>query len=1088
MKEGSSRDVAAVAFSVLFGTTFPVVGQFQFLVYRGSPGDYAVIAAGLLVVPLALLRRLDRLDRHPFWLATALGACAALAAVLSLLASIVVPNRLVGRYPEVTVGGATFSRHVFLVVPWLASCSTGMACAVLLAYQRGSVGSGGTGAWFAAWSSAGSAAVGGVMAHLSARLGWVAFAPLASFLLAATAAWSFHLVSSRVKAEDDAGSPTPTTLGSGGDGGFHAPGGFAQSTPQAHRAQPAPPSSPGPLSPLALVGDLLVLSGVVLLNQAFSTRKQALVSLFPFSLVAGVAGLAGTALVIVASRLNASSSQSRHGPPGSPRVLSLGRWSRNPGLLAVPLAILALTFAPLSKVAYSHPPAYWILLGVAFFLALWSTTLRAFHLASSRGRVGRLAGTLAVLALPFLLSQLISQGHSYDAGNAADLLVLVAVLFSAGAALVLAGVLTGDRWAGTSRPPGAVDGGSRPPAAKRRVTGMGSPAVVLALLVASFTAMLAAGLALDASSAGATSSSTHLAFPGTLPEGGVHVGEPFGICHGSDGTGGLEAEYNVQWNRKDLPWNFVERAPGSFVFNGRTVEDEFHEAPAGGGLELNLTMDILGNDGATLADLDPAGAGYYGVFLDNDTSHVGENLFGQVVDNSSSTIRLTKPPPGGRSLLVTYNQTTPFPWGDLAGGLDEYVENLNASGVKYLPILDYGNAIYGSAYSNYLNSSVLGEWRRFVTRAVERYAPFVDYWEVWNEPNNVFGHRIGTWRDFFDVLEAAADCIEASDPTAKVLVGGLGGTDEMEFLESIFANVMEADGYYDNFDGICFHPYSTKNPEDLLQHIEDYNRVCAGHGWTWDAGKVILCTEFGFPTNGTGHSGLVDPFREQADQVVKGMAIGAGVFDVFIWYCESDAPYGAWWDLDQRLDSEMYFGLFLGDASTPKPAAHAFNLTSRLLSDSVLQPDRLAFDLSPGVSAGDVFAYDYRKPDGAETVVLWNVLFTELEYRLSFPGRLDPSSAPIVYDIYTGTPRPAAWEYDPASNGTTVTLAGGYSPAVVTFKPASNPGRVTLRVVGNWFTAMQSVVLPAACGAISLVSLASIAWGGGTPPRRTGAT
>ncbi|GAB4321533.1 MAG: hypothetical protein Kow0069_25890 [Promethearchaeota archaeon] len=1032
--ETPKRQVTAFAAfcGASFGATTPVVVQFQYLVYRASWADALAIVTCLLLGPLAVVAWWGNRRRRVLltFVLASVGAAASFWGTY-----LVVPNKPVATYPPLVLAGTESSRYLGLVLATVACCSLAATAALrLLAGARPKASTG-------ASAVAAGTVTSAVGAHLSANFGWTSAAPFCALLAA-----SMALVAARWLPKPSA-TRDPERVREASAGAF----------------------------PLTL-GFVVLAWAAVYLNHAFQTRKQVTLAAATLATVAGVLASAflAVAWAVEFSGGRGDPSLAGLGPPGGLRVRPLVVC-----VLGTPLVGLALLLVPDDRqvLAVGELWASKVPLGAALALFLFGAFGGMPALLRSSSKAGRSAGATLTLALPFALQQASSAAAGLDVTNWSEVAATTSLLLVAGAALVGLGALVASRsvWP-VARGAAANVAVAAETKRERRHVGRsrGAPKAVnvsfLALLVASASSWAINALS-GPCSWNAGTSTTQLPRSAAWEDDDVVriVGNPFGVVHGSDGTGGIEEAFHVAWNRKDLPWSYVEPAPGSFVYNGRTVEDEWHPPP-GPSLEVNLTMPVLGPDGATLADLDPGGDGYYGIYLETDPGHEGVNYFGAIVNNATSTVNLSATPPPGVGLLVTYNQTKPLPFGDLAGGYDAYVANLNASGVRFLPILDYGNPLYGDGY--HVDEAALPYWARYVNRTVARYADVVDYWEVWNEPNNRYGVDAGTWRDFFNVLEVAADVVNELDPTAKLVVGGLGGTDEMAFLEQLLREVMVDDGYYEAFDGIAVHPYSTKNAEDLYDRVAAYRETLQRYGWTPARGKSLLVTEFGFPTNGSGHAGARDPFVEQAHQVVKGMAMGAAAgFELFVWYCESDAAFSPAWSLATKVDSEMYFGLFLGDGRTPKPAAHAFNLTAARLSDTELHLDGVRLGLAPGLSARDFYAFDFRDPStGRRTLVAWTATRVEVSARLVVPGRL--MGAPVVHDVLTGQPRPPSggWWYDDATNRTFVEHVLGGAPEVLDYAPVSIDVDVALEVGLSPFAALQVHALPLLVAAVA-------AWG-----------
>ncbi|MBN2153459.1 MAG: hypothetical protein JW839_18535, partial [Candidatus Lokiarchaeota archaeon] len=266
----------------------------------------------------------------------------------------------------------------------------------------------------------------------------------------------------------------------------------------------------------------------------------------------------------------------------------------------------------------------------------------------------------------------------------------------------------------------------------------------------------------------------------------------------------------------------------------------------------------------------------------------------------------------------------------------QFIENMTSLNIAFLPILDYGVA-WLDPNGWYIPPANISRWQQFVHAAVTEYQGRMQLWEVWNEPNNQYGKSKGTWEDFFLVLITAARTIKLVNDSLDVLVGGLGGTDEFEFLDALMRNLTatpaNVPGYAtakDLFVGIAFHPYNGV-PEDLALSLSRYDEILSRYNWTTRQGARHWITEIGGetddPEDGMGGF-LVDPQRELATMVIKQATIATTWrVDGLIWYeYRDDSPPGAF------TSDFGHMGIIYNDG-TWKPAAHAWNWTNNFLGN-----------------------------------------------------------------------------------------------------------------------------------------------------------
>ncbi|MEX2682547.1 MAG: hypothetical protein Q6373_013185 [Candidatus Sigynarchaeota archaeon] len=303
----------------------------------------------------------------------------------------------------------------------------------------------------------------------------------------------------------------------------------------------------------------------------------------------------------------------------------------------------------------------------------------------------------------------------------------------------------------------------------------------------------------------------------------------------------------------------------------------------------------------------------------------------------------------------------------------KFIANMTTLGIKMLPILDYG-VWWLDPNGWYIPPANISRWQQFVHAAVTEYQDRMQLWEVWNEPNNQYGNDKGTWEDFFLVLITAARTIKLVNDSLDVLVGGLGGTREFEFLEALMKNLTgtpaNVPGYAtakELFVGIAFHPYNGV-PEDLAYSLSRYDEILSRYNWTTRHGARHWITEIGGetddPEDGTGGF-LVDPQRELATMVIKQATIATTWrVDGLIWYeYRDDNPPGVF------TSDFGHMGIIFNDG-TWKPAAHAWNWTNKFLGNGHV--DMMPVPLPDSITG--LVAKDQQLYDGLERwiVVAWN--------------------------------------------------------------------------------------------------------------------
>jgi hypothetical protein len=103
----------------------------------------------------------------------------------------------------------------------------------------------------------------------------------------------------------------------------------------------------------------------------------------------------------------------------------------------------------------------------------------------------------------------------------------------------------------------------------------------------------------------------------------------------------------------------------------------------------------------------------------------------------------------------------------------------------------------------------------FIEQLVARYKNQIHSWEIWNEPDNPYYWR-GSVEQFEELLRVGARAVRNTDPTAKVVMGGLAWSPN--FLEGVLANT----AVITNVDVINLHNYYETWASEPLERIPDY--------------------------------------------------------------------------------------------------------------------------------------------------------------------------------------------------------------------------------------------------------------------------
>ncbi len=146
----------------------------------------------------------------------------------------------------------------------------------------------------------------------------------------------------------------------------------------------------------------------------------------------------------------------------------------------------------------------------------------------------------------------------------------------------------------------------------------------------------------------------------------------------------------------------------------------------------------------------------------------------------------------------------------------------------------------------------------FTAAVATRYKGKIAAYEIWNEPNGIFGYRpVPDPSGYTDLLKAAYPKIKAVDPSVTVLGGVLGSGKSWStwtINPVTFLTKMYAAGAGPYFDALSYHPYSytMKFSEGMYQSdspVEQLVRLRLLMLANNERAKSIWVTEFGAPTN-----------------------------------------------------------------------------------------------------------------------------------------------------------------------------------------------------------------------------------------------
>lgn len=129
------------------------------------------------------------------------------------------------------------------------------------------------------------------------------------------------------------------------------------------------------------------------------------------------------------------------------------------------------------------------------------------------------------------------------------------------------------------------------------------------------------------------------------------------------------------------------------------------------------------------------------------------------------------------------------------------------------------------------------KFREMAARIVQKYAPQVHAWEIWNEAN-VRHYWQGTATEYADLFDAIAPVIRKYDPKAPIIVAGFAGTTKGSI--DPFLNTLVERGVTAEADLLAFHAYSPNGTWDVPYSLFE------GHLFSLGGNTEIYANEQGY--------------------------------------------------------------------------------------------------------------------------------------------------------------------------------------------------------------------------------------------------
>jgi len=200
-----------------------------------------------------------------------------------------------------------------------------------------------------------------------------------------------------------------------------------------------------------------------------------------------------------------------------------------------------------------------------------------------------------------------------------------------------------------------------------------------------------------------------------------------------------------------------------------------------------------------------------------------------------------------------------FDWGPY----DALLSVTSRRGLEVFPVL-YGTPDWLAGDPRTLpvrNARQSRAWARFVKAAVHRYGPQGSFWQshpglpkrafrhwqVWNEPNFFYFARPVSPGRYASLLKKTSRALNAADPGAQVILGGLFGRPKegpprAYSAEAFLRRVYGVRGTKAAFDAVALHPFA-RSAGNLPGIIGGVRRVMRQRG---DGGTGLWITEVGW--------------------------------------------------------------------------------------------------------------------------------------------------------------------------------------------------------------------------------------------------
>ena len=310
-------------------------------------------------------------------------------------------------------------------------------------------------------------------------------------------------------------------------------------------------------------------------------------------------------------------------------------------------------------------------------------------------------------------------------------------------------------------------------------------------------------------------------------------------------------------------------------------------------------------------------------------------------------------------------------------------------GLKPIPILAY-TPRWASDSGELWAYPDAEPFETFFAAALRRY-PWIQAWELWNEPNFArFSKPRPDPAAFVEFLRSARRARDSVGSTAKLISGGIASGGDIGVDDWI--NQVAIRGGLNLIDGLGIHPYSSVSPDDPRSWMMQLHALHERLAKLGRPDLPLWLTEYGAPTVpvANGYAPALNE-QQQADRLRTAFALATRFdwIENLTWYEYRDS-------CGDRTEPECNFGLVRTDLSH-KPAYDALRdvvagATAPLRPSLLLSTKIREARVPVTAKASKRNAKPKRRPKQRRTVKRIKVNRITVSGRLTLPGTQWPST------------------------------------------------------------------------------------------------